>query len=178
VAYRTGSGKLRGLRTIYQQQIQYTQLHNLKGSPQQLFDKDLVHQCKIWCKSGERIILLMDANEHVLNRKFSRVLSRTGLDLEEFTHKCWGAYLPYTHINGSIPINGGYISPEVEVLNVCMLPFLDSPGDHQTFIIDISTRLLLGEFCYKVCRPISHCLITSQQSSVNEYNRIVCEQFN
>jgi hypothetical protein len=110
----------------------------------------------------------MDANEHVLNGKFNRVLTRTGLDLEKFIHKCCGAYQPYTHINGSIPINGGYISPEIEVMNVCMLPFLDSPGDHRAFIIDISTRLLLGEFWYKMCRPISHHLITSQQSSVDE----------
>jgi hypothetical protein len=177
VAYRTGSGKSKGLRTIYQQQIRYMQLHNITGTPQQLFDKDLLHQCKLWRKSGERIILLLDANEHVLTGKFNRQISRTGLDLEEFTHKCWGAHQPYTHINGSIPIDGGYKSPEIEVLNVCMLPFLDSPGDHRAFIIDISTRSLLGEFRYKVCRPISRRLITSQQRSVDEYNRIVKEQF-
>jgi len=153
------------------------QLHNITGTPQQLFDKDLLHQCKLWRKSGKRIILLMDANEHVLNGKFNRQISRTGLDLEEFTHKCWGAHQPYAHINGSIPIDGGYKSPEIEVLNVCMLPFLDSPGDHRAFIIDISTRSLLGEFQYKVCRPISRCLIMSQQGSVDEYNRIVHEQF-
>ncbi len=29
----------------------------------------------------------------------------------------------------------------------------------------------------QVCRPISHCLIMSQQGSVDEYNRIVHEQF-
>jgi hypothetical protein len=122
------------------------QLHNLKGSPQQLFDKDLLHQCKLWRKSGKRVILLMDANKHVLKGKFNKALTRTGVDLEEFTHKCWGANQPYTHINGSIPINGGYKSPEIEVMNVCMLLFLDSPGDHRAFVIDISTRLLLGEF--------------------------------
>ncbi len=77
----------------------------------------------------------------------------------------------------SIPIDGWYKFPEIEVLNICMLPFLDSPGDHRGFIIDISTRLLLGEFCYKVCWPVSCRLITSQQSSVNKYNRIVREQF-
>ncbi len=87
----------------------------------------------------------------------------------------WGP--TYTHINGSIPIDGGYKSPEIEVLNVYMLPFLDSPGDHRAFIIDISTRSLLGEFRYKVYRPISRRLITSQQRSVDEYNRIVKEQF-
>jgi hypothetical protein len=54
-----------------------------------------------------------------------------------------------------------------------MLAFPDSPGDHRAFIIDISTRLLLGEFCYKVWRRISRRLITSQQGLVNKYNRIV-----
>jgi hypothetical protein len=58
VAFGTGSGKLTGLRTIYQQQICYMQLHNLKGSPQQLFNKDLLHQCKLWCKSGKKVMLL------------------------------------------------------------------------------------------------------------------------
>ncbi len=119
----------------------------------------------------------MNVNEHVLHRKLNKALSRTGSDLAEFTHKCWGASQPYTHINGSIPIDGGYKSPEIEVLNICMLPFLNSLGDHQAFIIDISTRSLLGKFCYKVCWSVSCWLITSQQSSVNKYNRIVCEQF-
>jgi hypothetical protein len=58
-----------------------------------------------------------------------------------------------------------------------MLPFLDSPGDHQAFIIDIFTRLLLGEFRYKVCCPVSRRLVTSQQGLVDKYNRIVREQF-
>jgi hypothetical protein len=58
-----------------------------------------------------------------------------------------------------------------------MLPFLDSPGDPRAFIIDISTRSLLGEFRYKVCHPVSRCLIMSYQSLVDEYNRIVQEQF-
>ena len=177
VAYRTGSCKSKGLRTVYQQQVRYMQLHNISGSPQQLFDKDLLQQCKRWRQSGERILLLMDANEHVLTGKFNRGISKMGLDLEEFTHKCWGQQPPHTHINGSLPIDGGYKSPEIEALHVCLLPFLESPGDHRAFLIDISTRSFLGEYRYKVCRPVSRRLIMSQQGSVDEYNRIVREQF-
>ena len=108
VAYRTGSGKSKTLRTVYQQQVRCMQLHNLKGSPQQLFDKDLLHQFKLWCKSGERVILMMDANEHVCKGKFNKALRRNSLDMEEFTSKCWDPNQPYMHINGSIPIDGGY----------------------------------------------------------------------
>ncbi len=119
----------------------------------------------------------MDANEHILKGKFNKVLTSAGLNMEEFTHKCWGPNQPYTHINGSIPINGGYKSSEIEVMSICMLPFLDCLGDHLAFIINVSTRSLLGKFCYKICCPVSCRLITSQQSLVDKYNRIVWEQF-
>jgi hypothetical protein len=58
-----------------------------------------------------------------------------------------------------------------------MLTFAESPGDHQSLCFDISTRSLLGEFRYKVCRPVSQRLVTSQPDSVRRYNDIVREQF-
>jgi hypothetical protein len=85
---------------------------------------------------------------------------------------------PYTHISGSSPINGGYKCPKIEIVQLGMLSFAESPGDHRSFIIDVSTCLLLGDFRYKVCQPVSRCLITSQQQSVDRYNQIVQEQFN
>jgi hypothetical protein len=60
----------------------------------------------------------MDANKQVLKGKFNKALTRTGLDMEQFTHKCWGPNQPYTHINVSIPIDGRYKSSEIEVLNI------------------------------------------------------------
>jgi len=58
-----------------------------------------------------------------------------------------------------------------------MLTFVESPGDHRSFIIDISTRSLSGEFRFKICRPVSRRLVTSQPQSVVRYNKIVREQF-
>ena len=54
---------------------------------------------------------------------------------------------------------------------------MESPGDHRSFIIDISTRSLFGEFRFKICWPISRQLVTSKQKSVVRYNKIVREQF-
>jgi hypothetical protein len=39
-------------------------------------------------------------------------------------------------------------------LRDCLL-MAESPGDHRSFIINISTRSLLGEFRFKICRPVS-----------------------
>jgi hypothetical protein len=66
VAYRTCYTKSKGLRTIYQQQLCYIQVHRLNCSPIELFNKDLTNQIKEWRKSGERIVLLMDVNDHPL----------------------------------------------------------------------------------------------------------------
>jgi hypothetical protein len=70
VAYRTGHSKSKGLRMIYQQQLHYIQKRGLNCSPVELFDKDLVKQTKEWRKMGERIVLVMNVNDHPLNSKF------------------------------------------------------------------------------------------------------------
>jgi hypothetical protein len=97
--------------------------------------------------------------------------------MEEFSHKCWGPTEPYTHSSGKLPIDGGYKSLEVEIVNLAMLNFAESPGDHRSLLFDVSTSLLLGEFRYKICHPVSRRLVTSQADSVKRYNKIVWEQF-
>jgi hypothetical protein len=58
-----------------------------------------------------------------------------------------------------------------------MVTFAESPEDHRSFIIDISTCSHFGEFRFKICRPVSRQLVTSQHQSVVKYNKIVREQF-
>jgi hypothetical protein len=120
----------------------------------------------------------MDVNDHFMKSNSYQWLKRKQTELEEFTHKCWGPTPPYTHISGLSPIDGGYKSPEIEIVQLGMLSFTESPGDHRSFIMDVSTCLLLGDFRYKVCQPVSRRLVTSQQQSVDRYNQIVQEQFN
>ena len=122
-------------------------------------------------------MLVIDVNSHPLYNNLYRHLKDQGTELEEFSHKCWGPTAPHTHHAGRSPINGAYKSPEVEIVNLCMLTFAESPGDHRSLCFDITTRSLLGEFRFKVCRPVSRCLVTSQEDSVKRYNQIVREQF-
>jgi hypothetical protein len=160
VAYRPSTTKSKGLKTVYQQHKRYMQRNNIAGSPVQMFDQDLDDQIKKWRATGERIILLMDVNGNPLrNGLYDRI--GKGLEgMQEFSHNCWGATPPHTHARGSKPIDGGYISPEVEILNLSMLNFVDSPGDHRSLLLDVSTRSLLGEHLNKICRPVRRRLVT------------------
>ncbi len=70
-----------------------------------------------------------------------------------------------------------YKTPEVKILNLTILTFAKSPGDHQFLVLDVSTRSLLGVYRYKVCWLVSRSLVTSQETSVKRYNAIIREQF-
>ena len=113
---------------MYQQHVRYIQARGLKYNPVELFDHDLSKQIKEWRTQGERIVLLMDVNDHPLHNKFYTTLKEQTTNIEEFTHKCWGPKESYTHHLGKLPINGGYKSPEVEIVNLSMLNFAESPA--------------------------------------------------
>jgi hypothetical protein len=146
VAYRPCIAKVKGLKTIHQQRLRYIQNKGLNTTPLELFDKDLTNHITKWWEEGDRIILLMGVNNHLIEGKFSRKLAPMNPDMHEFSHKCWGPVAPYTHINGSQPIDGGYKSPKIEVVNLAMLNFKDSLGDNRSLIFNVSTRFLLGVF--------------------------------
>jgi hypothetical protein len=162
---------------VYQQHVRYIQARGLQKKPVDLFDRNLSKQIQKWRKQGERIVLLMDVNDHPLQNKFYTSLKERNVDMEEFSHKCCGPTEPHTHHLEKSPIDGGHKSPEVEIVNLTMLNFAESPGDHRSLLFDISTRSLLGKFRYKIWRPVSRQLVTSQADSVKRYNVIVQEQF-
>jgi hypothetical protein len=177
VAYRPCATKTKGLKTVYQQHLRYIQSKGLQTDPVELFNHNLCKQIKEWRDAGERIVLAIDLNGHPLHNNLYCQLKDCKTGMEEFSHKCWGPKAPYTHPAGKSPIDRAYKSLEIEIVNLSMLTFADSPGDHRSLCFDISTRSLLGNFKHKICRPVSRRLVTSQQSSVKRYNEIVCKQF-
>jgi hypothetical protein len=131
--------------------MQYIQSRGLAFNPTDLFDHNLSKQVKEWIGKGKRIIIMMDINDHSLQNKFYKNLNDQNTNMEEFIHKCWGPKEPYTHHSGKLPIDGGYKLPEVEIVNLTMIAFAESPGDHRSFILDVSTCTRLGVHRYKVC---------------------------
>jgi hypothetical protein len=145
VVYHLCAGKTEGLKTVYQQHMRYIQSRGLSFNPIDLFDHNLSKQIKEWRGKGEQILLMMDVNDHPIRNKFYTKL-KAHTDMEEFTHEFWGPKEPYTHHAGKLPIDGGYKSPKVEIMNLALLNFAESPGDHQSFILNISTHSLLGVY--------------------------------
>ena len=99
------------------------------------------------------------------------------MKLEEFSHKYYGNTPPHTFIDGKISVDVGYKTPDVEIRSFCMLSFLDSTGDHRSWLLEITTRSMIGRELLKLARPPGRRLVITQPRSVKTYNQIVEKQF-
>ena len=66
MAYSVGKSKPQGLKTVYQQQLNFIQSNNKDTNPRRMFETDFQACLRIWRGQGERLVIFMDANEHIL----------------------------------------------------------------------------------------------------------------
>ena len=177
VAYCPGKQGGKGPGTVYTQHM--TEINNLglNCSPYQFFVKGLTDALRAWRIAGDRIVLFIDSNEHVITGHLARLLSQPSIDMHEVSHGFWNSGEEHnTHINGTKPIDGIYASPEIDVSSFLALSFHEGVGDHRTSIIDITTASMVGIYQGHIVRPTSRRLTTKQASSVASYNSVLWSQ--
>jgi hypothetical protein len=175
VAYQVGQAWQREIRTIYQQHARYMMHHGLLGNSRELFQADILAIITRWIESGNRIILFMDMNEHILTGNLLRELLRLGL--QEATHEHWEDLEPSTFVYGNgMPINGVYHTPDLTITGLMQLSFHEGVGDHRTVLVDISTESAIGKFERRVIPPKARCLVTKNDDSVKAYLRFVTKE--
>ena len=173
-AYCLGRSRAKGWGRVYQQHLRYIQEHGLDTTPYALFCDDLIIQLQRWTAQGDRLILLMDANEHVITGSLTSQLTdyMNGLDLEEISSRAWGFEEPNTFIDGHKPIDGVWASQCLEIGGFKLLSFGESIGDHRTMIFDVSTRSLLGKYEHRVVRAGCRRL-NCRTTSMGRYNKLL-----
>jgi hypothetical protein len=126
--------------------------HDLLGNLRELFQADILAAITRWIKSGNRIILFIDMNEHILTGNLPKELLR--LDLQEVTHKHWEDLEPCTFVYGNgKPINGVYHTPDLTIMALMQLSLHKGVGDHRTVLVDISIESAIGKFERRVILP-------------------------
>jgi hypothetical protein len=116
-AYNPCKNRNVNLGTTYQQQQRYfiTKKKDLT-CPIVLFRNHLIKQIKDWHAAGDRIILFMDHNKHVINGQLGKALAdKEGLDLQEAIMQHTGTSPGVTFFQGSRPINGLWISSNLDI---------------------------------------------------------------
>ena len=176
-AYCPGSKKHEGTQTVYTQHLNEINKNGWDTSPYSLFVNDLIAAIRCWRAAGDRIILFIDSNEHILRGPLARQLTHESIGLAEATHRFWPAGTePNTHFRGSQPIDGIYVSPDIEVSSFLSLSFHEGVGDHRTMIIDFTSSSMIGRYRGHIVRPTSRRLTTKQPSSVHTYNKELLSQ--
>ena len=124
-AYNPCENKNVNSGTSYQQQRRYFIMKKKDLTyPLILFRKHLIKQLKQWRASGERIVPFMDHNEHVMEGPLGKALAnKEGLDLSKAINLHTGASPSTTFFRGSRPIDGLWVSSNLDISNACVMPF-------------------------------------------------------
>ena len=87
--------------TYYKQSLRFIQKHGLNSTPKKMFRDNLCAVLKQWRSLGDKIVLMMDANDNVLNGHIAQALADKKIELKEAVHApmspCQG---PKTHLRG------------------------------------------------------------------------------
>jgi hypothetical protein len=73
---------------------------------------------------------------------------------------------------GSVPIDAGYLSPDLLLHASSWIVVKWSPGDHHSCILEIWWKTMVGEDLFKIARPETHCPSTAAYQSVTKYNEL------
>jgi hypothetical protein len=87
----------------------------------------------------------MDHNEHMINGALGRALAdKEGLDLQEAIVQHTRTSPGATFFRGSKLIDRLWISRDLNISNVCVMPFEYGVGNHRAFILNVPIESLVG----------------------------------
>ena len=170
IAYSIGKTKPEDLTANHQQALHYIQNNDMDTNPRQMFEEDLQATLRVRRTQGERLLIFMDANEHILKGKFmSKLMNDQCLNLREETNHHWGDVPPNGFVLGKNPIDCVLTTSNIEVTSMLIQPFSMSVGDHRTIILDVTALSMIGTYEYKVVYPACRRLSTTNKASVEKY---------
>ncbi len=128
---------------------------------------------KTWRSKGNRLIVCMDANNHIYKGAIGTALTDiNGLAMKEVVLNATGKALGATYFRGSTPIDGIWETSDISVENVCVMPASYGLGDHQLFVVDLITSTLTGSNTTKIQRPAARRLNTKLPGVAEKYIKI------
>ena len=154
----------------YAQQKRYWMLHGCSQCPRKLFRENLIQLLTEWKENGDRIILLMDANEDMKSGQLASLLSAPSLNMIDVIKNKAGQDGPHTWIRGKRQIDGVWATRDVRTERACFLPFFFCIGDHRGILIDVYQSSIVGDKILQIERPYARRLRCNKKENVTKYN--------
>ncbi len=169
-AYRPCKTHPKQLKTVYNLQRAYFRDKGIDRCPRELFLEDLEKELQGRKMAGERLLVMMDANDDVSTGAIRCLAEAVGLRDAILNHHP-DLPPPATHRDGSKTIDVILASPELQVLQAAFLAGDKSPGDHRWGLVDIKYEVLIGEDLIKVVRPQARRLTCGLPAVKQAYNK-------
>ena len=133
--------------------MNYIRQQGLRTNPKAMFRDDLLSALRIWRSNGKRVILMMDANEHVSDGKMCSQLRQSDIDMHPSVDSMTPRTSPKTWFRGKEAIDDIWFSSDLEVIAASYLPFHGDIGDHRPVIADATIQSILGTNLPKIIPP-------------------------
>ena len=157
-----------GEATNYKQHCRYIQRNRLNTTPQEMFRNDLLSIISLWRGQNARVVLMMDANEHVIDGELCKRLRSKDIGMREVVNERAGPG-PNTWFRGTDPIDGIWVTDDLEVAGAAHLPYDSELGDHRPVVADLTMRSVLGtEF---------HRILPQKARRLNSRVKPVCKKY-
>ena len=171
VGYNPCSNNRPDSGTVYQQHRRfYINKQSDLTCPRKRFLDDFGTQLRKWRNDGERLIVALDANQHIYRGALGKMLTDDeDLRLVEAVGSFTGRPLGATFFRGTAPIDGVWCSPDIQIVGASLMPVGYGIGDHRLFVVDFLTRSLLGATPPKVLLPAARRLNTRIPGCAERY---------
>jgi hypothetical protein len=141
-----------GEETVYKQHTRYLRRQGILTCPRQVLLQDLRALLIEWRQAGDRIIVFLDANEDMTAGPFQQMLTGNGLHMQEavlmrYPDPRWRTTATFQCGDrmGRFPIDGCFVTPDLDPDVATWLSASHCPGDHQFLMMDIKMEALVGE---------------------------------
>jgi hypothetical protein len=157
---------------VYSQHQNYFDEEEIEGCPRTLFTLHLLTEIDKWTQDGDQIILLIDANEDI--RDFAQTIQHAGLRDVLLTRH--GRQAPATFNGGTIPIDGIFTSPTIEILVGGYFEFgFCPPTDHRGLWIDVHYQVAFGHIMPTIVTAQARRLKTTDPRIIQRYTAILSQ---
>ena len=134
-----------GETTAYTQQLQYFRKQKIMECPMKMFIDDLIKSIQQWIESGDKIILLIDANTDVHQHSSQGLVYRLKrLGLMEVITSVHEGRPPETCHPGSKPIDGIFVSRSINITKCGYTKYYDFLSNHRAVWLDLDEYSTFG----------------------------------
>ena len=169
-----------GEETVYKQHTRHLRRQGILTCPRQVLLQDLRALLISWRQAGDRIIVFLDANEDMTSGPFFH----NGLHMKEavfskYPDPRWRETATFQSgdRSGRFPIDGCFITPDLNPDAATWLAVSGCPGDHRFLIMDICMEALVGENLFRVVRPSARRLSCTIPKAQEQYSRLLSTFF-